>query len=479
MGLIPSSSKSGPNDAHVAKIVTIDEARAKGAVRALSKQKNEGKGKGSQKGAKGRGRLSSRKEITIARGAYREGALYSPSQAILEDEPKAKRRSLKNRDKRKVQSKADTSLKKPQNVEAKASSVKTRALNGTAAAASQKGIPSAEGIRSTELRALKTVSFAKANQSVSLARPSLSISPSRALAGLPVSEVPSAQSTPGRQKAEPVSGGRPAPDAQRGQAVTGLATDIQAVLDKQAPSGDALKEGLKGSSEEVGKKKRPTVKNARKAARAEEKAAKKKARVKAKANKLFNASYDDSKSSGASAGSSSDKEAAPRAALYKGEMGSSQKKSTKLQVKSSPALNGIKRRFSDRKIRPSMVKVVASVAVAAICVVSLYGPAQQYYQQMRETDRLQAELEAVAARTNDLQDQIDVLATDAGVEDKAHKDMGYVKSGEQTAKVRGITFEEDLDFTSNVIPNSVPAPETWYSPVLDVVFGYSNLPSSS
>lgn len=468
MGFTPSSSKSGLNDAHVAKIVTIDEARAKGAVRSLGKQKNEGKG--AQKGAKGRGRLSSlssRKEFTIARGAYREGALYGPSEVMLADEPTEKRRSIKGRGKRKTQPSVINPSKKPQDAKSKKAPAKTRALNKASVVdISQDGIPT------TELRSLKTVSLAKSNQSSApLTRSSLSLSlalsPSRALSELPASDGRSIRIAADKQTSTMKSDNHFTSDGCQTLAIS----DMRPASDRQASSKDG--------SEDDAKKKRPTVKNARKAARAEEKAAKKKARAKAKADKLFNATYDDSKSSGGSGGASADEGAGSRAALYKGEMGSSQKKSAKLQVKSSSGFTGLKRRFSGRKVRPNVLKVVASVAIVAVCAVSLYGPAQQYYQQMRETDRLQAELEAVAARTNDLQDQINVLGTDAGVEDKAHKDMGYVKNGEQTAKVRGITFDDNREFTSNVVPNSVPAPETWYSPVLDVIFGYNNLPGAS
>ncbi len=207
---------------------------------------------------------------------------------------------------------------------------------------------------------------------------------------------------------------------------------------------------------------------------------KKKARNKAKAEKKFNAAYGDSGPSGSgSQPQGAQGEGGPRAAVYEGKMGASHKKSAKLQAKAAgDAIKNVASGVSIPKANLSkmpsgLVRALAGVAVFALVAVTLYGPAQQYYQQMRETDRLQAEYAAVAARSNTLQSTIDSLRSEEGVEDKAHTDLGYVKKGEQTATVKGANIVDNTEFSSNVAPGSIPAPETWYSPVLDVLFGYS------
>lgn len=103
----------------------------------------------------------------------------------------------------------------------------------------------------------------------------------------------------------------------------------------------------------------------------------------------------------------------------------------------------------------------------------LYTPAQQYYQSVREYDRLQAEYAAIEQRNVLLQVEVDALGTDAGLEDRARQEFGWVKEGEQTANVRGLAATEDSlsNLTVNIVPGSVEAPETWYSPMLDVLFG--------
>lgn len=200
----------------------------------------------------------------------------------------------------------------------------------------------------------------------------------------------------------------------------------------------------------------------------------KRARNKAKADKAFDKNYAGDKASGAMSAAG---DAGPRAALYEGKMGSKQKKSQKMQSKGRdvlaatqatiPKVNAVR---LPRKLRG----FIGAVALLAIFGLALYGPAQQYYHQMRETDRLQAEYVAVSERTAALQSQIDALQSPEGIEDKAHSDLGYVKQGEQTATVKGITIEDTSEFSSNVIPNSIPAPVTWYSTVLDAFFDYGN-----
>lgn len=48
-----------------------------------------------------------------------------------------------------------------------------------------------------------------------------------------------------------------------------------------------------------------------------------------------------------------------------------------------------------------------------------------------------------------------------------------VKKGEETATVSGLDLEDDEagTFRANIVPGSVEAPETWYSPLLDALFG--------
>ncbi len=119
-------------------------------------------------------------------------------------------------------------------------------------------------------------------------------------------------------------------------------------------------------------------------------------------------------------------------------------------------------------------------AVAVVCVFLgafiLYGPAQSYYQQVREHDRLAIEYQAVSERNEQLQSEVNSLQTDEGVRQRAHEQLGWVEKGEESANVSGLDLESSSDsdvVIANVSSDNIKAPRTWYSPVLDFVFGYN------
>lgn len=215
---------------------------------------------------------------------------------------------------------------------------------------------------------------------------------------------------------------------------------------------------------------------------------KKRAKNKAKAEKAFLKSYGATNStsgglnarSGSGASGSTESEGGPRAAVYKGKMGSSQKKASSMQSKSSPLVSS--KGFSPKRTFevPSFSKKITipafTLVIVALFAFALYPPAQQYYTQMREVERLSAEYAAIEARNQAIQDNIDALQTDEGIEDKAHSEFGYVKQNEKTASVAGIDVEEKSDFAANIVPGSIPAPQTWYSGFLDAFFMYDAQP---
>ena len=199
----------------------------------------------------------------------------------------------------------------------------------------------------------------------------------------------------------------------------------------------------------------------------------KRLRAKEKADRRFDKQY------GGAQAASSDEPAGPRAAVYKGEMGSQHRKSMRMQ--DAPG-NGSASRSSKSARRGGrrLSKGVAASLVVTVCLVFscafLYTPAQQYYQELRERDRLQAEYDAVQQRNDAIQSEVDFLSTDAGIEDRAHEEFGWVKEDETSGSVTGLDADDGDDasgFTANIVPGSVKAPDTWYSGILDPLFGVS------
>lgn len=201
--------------------------------------------------------------------------------------------------------------------------------------------------------------------------------------------------------------------------------------------------------------------------------AKAKAKAKAKAERAYTKQFgSDTPAS----------ESGPRAAVYKGEMGASQRRAQRMQEnEASPSANRRKTGFSLASLSGLMQtrRFMVGAVVAACLVLSavfLYPTAQQYYCSVRNHDKLAIEYAALAERNDALQTDVDALQTDAGVEQRAHEQLGWVKKGEETANVRGLDLDSSSDssgFIANIASDSVQAPTTWYSPVLDVVFGYN------
>ena len=200
--------------------------------------------------------------------------------------------------------------------------------------------------------------------------------------------------------------------------------------------------------------------------------AKSKRKAKAKAAEQFRRQFGDDVPASDSPSS--------RAAVYKGEMGAKQRRATRMQEKESKgfSVGGLISGFSPLALLSSKRFMISAVAVVCVCLGAffLYGPAQSYYQQVREHDRLALEYQAVSERNEQLQSEVDSLQTDEGVRQRAHEQLGWVENGEESANVSGLDLESGSDsdvVIANVSSESIKAPKTWYSPVLDFVFGYS------
>lgn len=200
----------------------------------------------------------------------------------------------------------------------------------------------------------------------------------------------------------------------------------------------------------------------------------KQSRTKSRAEKQFNRQYAGPRTASATA------EAAPRAAVYKGEMGTQHKKATRMQGEPA-AQAGVKTARSRAQKRPFFYNpffIIATGVVACVlfACMFLYPTAQQYYLSLRSHDQLQAEYDAVTARNNALQQQINSLSSEEGLKQYVHDQYGWVSPGENAVVVQGLSDGSENGLSgvaANVVAGSVKAPDTWYSGVLDPFFGYT------
>ena len=188
-------------------------------------------------------------------------------------------------------------------------------------------------------------------------------------------------------------------------------------------------------------------------------------RRKAKADRAFDRRYADSDASDS---------AGPRAALYKGQMGSTHRKAARMQDRGHEGA-GTARRSAGKKRSQSHAGLLYGLAAVAACValafVIVYPAARDYYVTLRATAQQQAEYDALVARHDYVQGEVDRLSTDEGIEDEASKELGWVKEGENAVYVNGLEDSEEPPVYADVVAGSVPAPDTWYSGVLDPLFG--------
>lgn len=112
------------------------------------------------------------------------------------------------------------------------------------------------------------------------------------------------------------------------------------------------------------------------------------------------------------------------------------------------------------------------LAVLLVVGVFLYPTARTYYHAIRDNARLEAEYDAVIARNAALADDIALLQTDEGIVQEAREQLGWVREGENAVIVYGVEQSATSGVNAEIVSGSVKAPVTWYSPVLDVFFGY-------
>ena len=202
---------------------------------------------------------------------------------------------------------------------------------------------------------------------------------------------------------------------------------------------------------------------------------------KAKAGRKFAAQFEDAPSDAS--------QNAPRAALYTGSLGSKQRQAMDMQHSSSRTSSrarrsgGEERKASllERMRSPQMLAVgIVTICLVAVCAF-IYPTARGYYHSVRQNAQLEAEYAAIQERNTALQQEVDSLQSDQGIHDRAHELYGWVGAGENSVLVQGIersTEGKTSGYQASIAPDSIPAPDTWYSPVLDWFFGYDNSPSN-
>lgn len=156
-------------------------------------------------------------------------------------------------------------------------------------------------------------------------------------------------------------------------------------------------------------------------------------------------------------------------------MGSSHKKSANMQAKDrQPLLSGLGLNVPLPKINNKFGVALVVCACLLFSCLFLYSPVKNYYVAVRDQAKAEVAYEIVSTRSDALKQDVAALVTDEGVEDRVREQYGWVKQGENAVMVSGLSEGDPspADVLRTTTLNDVCAPETWYSPVLDKVFGY-------
>ena len=120
-----------------------------------------------------------------------------------------------------------------------------------------------------------------------------------------------------------------------------------------------------------------------------------------------------------------------------------------------------------RTILRAHKKLTVFICIVGVLLIGFYGPIQGYYRAIRDAQELQITQQEVEKEHKNLNEDVNRLQTQEGIQDKAHE-RGYVSEGETSVSVEGVG-----NTTTDNKPKEQKRPENpWYIKFLDFVFGY-------
>jgi cell division protein FtsB len=132
-----------------------------------------------------------------------------------------------------------------------------------------------------------------------------------------------------------------------------------------------------------------------------------------------------------------------------------------------------------RRIRMALSSLIIVCGVSlciAFAFYALYPAARDYYIASVKVNSLQNELDAVNARNEKIEEQIAMLKTPEGIEDRARL-FGWTKAGEQAVNITGLPLETSSTVLPPDVAQGAAANKTelaeearWWTDFLDAFF---------
>ena len=131
------------------------------------------------------------------------------------------------------------------------------------------------------------------------------------------------------------------------------------------------------------------------------------------------------------------------------------------------AADSIAKRAS-RSIKLKGVAVVLLLVLVAAGI--LYPAAREYYVSVRNLDKANIYLAQLQERNDQLQNNIDALSTDDGIENYARAQYGWVKNGEEAVSVIGLPTNSQTTTLSTASTRSIQEDKSAFTALLDAIF---------
>ena len=198
-----------------------------------------------------------------------------------------------------------------------------------------------------------------------------------------------------------------------------------------------------------------------------------------------------SAASASSAASADTQGRTPKAAIYEGSARRAHKNTASFEdARKRPAPSRYnKATLLDRvlqRLHLSGKKAVAIGVVVCVCaiIIFLYEPTRNYYQGVRMNQAKQIELQELQKSVQYLEASTNEIRGEEGARTLARK-RGYAAKNETLGQVDSLSddySDEEVNRERALrrgMARRYAPPDTWYSPVLDVLFGVEKIPDSS
>ena len=181
---------------------------------------------------------------------------------------------------------------------------------------------------------------------------------------------------------------------------------------------------------------------------------------------------------------------APKAAIYEGSSRRAHKNTASFEdARKRPAPSRYSQatlldRVLERLHLSGKKAVVIGVVICVFAIIIfLYEPTRNYYQGLRMNQAKQIELAALQDSVQHLEANTNEIRGDEGARMLARK-RGYAANNETLGQVDGLSDDysdqeaNKLRALHRNVARGYAPPDTWYSPVLDVLFGVKKTPDS-